>query len=67
MTFTSKTLRKAIVNRVLAGQPMPPLCPHARECGGCAFQDRAYADQVTAKAAVLRELYKSGGISVDGF
>ncbi|MFN3373311.1 MAG: 23S rRNA (uracil(1939)-C(5))-methyltransferase RlmD [Chloroflexus sp.] len=67
MTFTSKTLRKAIVDRALAGQPTPPSCPHARECGGCAFQDRAYADQVAAKAAVLRELYESGGISVDGF
>lgn len=67
MRFTSKTLRKAIVDWALAGQPTPPLCPHARECGGCAFQDRAYADQVAAKAAVLRELYASGGISVEGF
>ncbi|OAN45796.1 23S rRNA (uracil-5-)-methyltransferase RumA [Chloroflexus islandicus] len=67
MTLTSKTLRKAIVDRALAGQPTSPLCPHARECGGCAFQDRAYADQVAAKAAVLRELYASSGIRVDGF
>lgn len=67
MTLTSKTLRKAIVDRALAGQPTSPLCPHARECGGCAFQDRAYADQVAAKTTVLRELYASGGISVNGF
>lgn len=60
--FTAKTLRKAIVDRVLAGQPVTPLCPHARECGGCAFQDRTYADQVAAKTTILRMLYAEGGI-----
>ncbi|WP_298820846.1 class I SAM-dependent RNA methyltransferase [Chloroflexus sp.] len=63
--FTAKTLRKAIVDRAFIGQPVPPVCPHARDCGGCAFQDRAYPDQVAAKAAALRELYFAGGIPVD--
>ena len=61
-SFTVKTFHKSIINHALAGHPIEPRCPHTRECGGCAFQDRAYADQVAAKAAVLRELYAASGI-----
>ncbi len=63
--YTTKTLRKAIVDRVLAGQNMPAVCPHARDCGGCAFQDRIYTVQVAAKAEALRDLYAASGITVD--
>ncbi|GIV91070.1 MAG: 23S rRNA (uracil-5-)-methyltransferase RumA [Chloroflexus sp.] len=66
-TFTAKTLRKAVMARTLTGQMVAPHCPHVRECGGCAFQDRSYTDQVTAKTDVLRELYATGGIAVDEF
>lgn len=61
-SFTVKTFHKSIINHALAGHPIEPRCPHTRECGGCAFQDRAYADQVAAKVAVLRELYAASGI-----
>ncbi|MCX7860950.1 MAG: 23S rRNA (uracil(1939)-C(5))-methyltransferase RlmD [Chloroflexus sp.] len=67
ISLTAKGLRKAIVDRVLAGPITPPVCPHARECGGCAFQDRAYTDQVAAKASVLRDLYAANGFAVDEF
>ncbi|MCP4645384.1 MAG: class I SAM-dependent RNA methyltransferase, partial [bacterium] len=32
------------------------VCPHFGDCGGCAAQDVAYADQLVSKEAVLREL-----------
>ncbi|WP_322513485.1 23S rRNA (uracil(1939)-C(5))-methyltransferase RlmD [Chloroflexus sp.] len=67
ISLTAKGLRKAIVDSVLAGPVTPPACPHARECGGCAFQDRAYTDQVAAKASVLRDLYAANGFAVDEF
>lgn len=39
------------------GAEVEPRCPHARACGGCAFQERAYADQIVAKATVLNQLW----------
>ncbi len=46
-----------------AGTPVPPRCPHADQCGGCAFQDHDYADQVAAKATVLSELWQEPGLA----
>ncbi len=40
--------------------PMPkvdPLCPYFGICGGCASQDVAYADQVTAKQDAISEAF----------
>jgi 23S rRNA (uracil-5-)-methyltransferase RumA len=56
-TLTNKALKKHIVSGVQAGAPTEPRCPHAEMCGGCTFQDFAYADQVAAKRDILRELW----------
>ncbi|MCG8349782.1 MAG: RsmD family RNA methyltransferase [Chloroflexales bacterium] len=55
----SKDFRNTIVRAVLNDTRVAPRCPHANECGGCAFQDRAYAGQVAAKAAILNELWNT--------
>jgi 23S rRNA (uracil-5-)-methyltransferase RumA len=62
MTLTAKALRRQIIDTVRADEPVAPRCPHAPPagfCGGCTFQDRAYATQVAAKGAALRELWAS--------
>lgn len=39
-------------------------CPHFGECGGCQYQHIGYADQLTAKQAILSEqLTRLGGLS----
>lgn len=53
----SKEFRNLVAGLARAGQPAEPRCRHAVECGGCAFQDRQYADQVAAKGAALARLY----------
>jgi 23S rRNA (uracil-5-)-methyltransferase RumA len=55
----SKDFRNTIVRAVLNETTVDARCPHATECGGCAFQDRAYAGQVAAKAAILNELWNT--------
>jgi 23S rRNA (uracil-5-)-methyltransferase RumA len=60
MALTTKQLRQRVIEAVRAGAPIAPRCPHAPppgQCGGCTFQDRAYADQVAAKRAALRDLW----------
>ena len=39
------------------GGPDPSLCPHFGECGGCAFQDVPYEEQLVRKEAQLRTLF----------
>lgn len=58
--MNSKQFRTLIASAAQAGQPVAPRCPHAGpgECGGCAFQDRAYADQVAAKAQALNAIWE---------
>ncbi|MFV9504177.1 MAG: class I SAM-dependent RNA methyltransferase [Oscillochloridaceae bacterium umkhey_bin13] len=65
----SKEFRGLVANLVRQGAEAEPRCPHANECGGCAFQDRAYADQVAAKATALGQLYHGAGLinDVSGF
>lgn len=58
----SKEFRNLVVSLARAGQPAEPRCPHAVECGGCAFQDRRYEDQVAAKAEALGRLFGEAGI-----
>ncbi len=40
-----------------------PLCPHARACGGCKFQELSYTAQLSHKESLVREaLRRIGGI-----
>lgn len=57
----SKEFRSLVAGLARAGTPVEPRCPHAVECGGCAFQDRAYHDQVAAKRAALARLFGESG------
>jgi 23S rRNA (uracil1939-C5)-methyltransferase len=41
-------------------------CPHAARCGGCAYQELGYAEQLALKAAMLRECLARGGSSWEG-
>lgn len=65
----SKDFRQLVVNLARAGEPTTPRCPHAGECGGCAFQDRAYDEQIEAKRAALLRLFSEAGLlsEPDGF
>lgn len=54
----SKTFRQLIAAQVSDGTEVAPRCPHAGMCGGCSFQNRAYDAQVSAKAAVLNQLWQ---------
>ena len=47
-----------------AAHRVAPFCPHFGVCGGCHYQHLAYADQLAAKAAILREqLVRLGGLA----
>ncbi|HUR27735.1 MAG TPA: 23S rRNA (uracil(1939)-C(5))-methyltransferase RlmD [Planctomycetota bacterium] len=39
-------------------------CSHHGVCGGCTFQDLAYAAQLEAKANVAREILRGGGLEL---
>ena len=58
--LSNKLLKKFTIDHVLVTAPIEPRCPHAAECGGCAFQDRAYAAQLAVKAAALAEMWAAG-------
>lgn len=53
----SKDFRNLTTQIARSGAAIEPRCPHAQDCGGCAFQDRAYADQVAAKEQLLQQLW----------
>lgn len=55
--LTSKAFKNLVATTVQAQPAVAPHCPHVGQCGGCAFQDRAYADQVAAKQQVLQTLW----------
>ncbi|NJN17127.1 MAG: 23S rRNA (uracil(1939)-C(5))-methyltransferase RlmD [Oscillochloris sp.] len=55
----SKEFRNLVVSLARANEPVEPRCPHAEQCGGCAFQDRAYNAQIAAKTTALTRLFKS--------
>jgi 23S rRNA (uracil1939-C5)-methyltransferase len=59
--------REAELVRVLEPSPArrEPPCPHARECGGCTWQQVDYATQLAAKEQALRDqLARVGGFDV---
>jgi 23S rRNA (uracil-5-)-methyltransferase RumA len=57
----SKEFRNAILASARSGPEVPPVCQHADECGGCAFQNRDYNAQIAAKTAILRQIWNEGG------
>lgn len=57
----SKEFRNAILASARTGPEVPPVCQHADECGGCAFQTRDYSAQVAAKTTILRQIWAEGG------
>ncbi|RRR67779.1 MAG: class I SAM-dependent RNA methyltransferase [Candidatus Viridilinea halotolerans] len=60
----AKELRQLVTTLARQGAPVEPRCPHAGECGGCAFQDRTYSDQVAAKATALSRVFAAAGITL---
>lgn len=42
-----------------------PECPHFAECGGCAYQDIPYAEQLKAKQKYMESLLTQNGFSLD--
>ncbi|NWF80267.1 MAG: 23S rRNA (uracil(1939)-C(5))-methyltransferase RlmD [Chloroflexi bacterium] len=58
----AKAFRGLVSELVRAGAPVPARCRHASECGGCAFQDRAYPAQLAAKQQALAQLFSEAGI-----
>lgn len=53
----AKEFRRLVTDLARAGEAVPPRCRHASECGGCAFQDRAYPAQLAAKRAALERIF----------
>ena len=68
----AKAKRRLRYGRIVAFEARSPFrvepkCPHFGECGGCTFQNLAYAKQLEIKETyLLRTLQKIGGISLDG-
>lgn len=57
MITSNKQLKRHIVDAMRAAEPATPRCRHADECGGCAFQNRAYEAQVAVKRDALRAMW----------
>jgi 23S rRNA (uracil1939-C5)-methyltransferase len=43
----------------------PAPCPHAEACGGCAYQELGYEEQLTLKSAILAETLRRAGVPVE--
>jgi len=59
VTPTNKQFRNQIMQRTRTGTAVEPLCPHVQTCGGCAFQDRDYGDQIVAKSTALSQIWQA--------
>ena len=57
----SKEFRALISATIRQAEPAVPRCPYFEQCGGCAFQDRAYTGQLEAKQSTLRKLFAEAG------
>lgn len=55
--LSNKTLKRFVIDTVRQSEPIEPRCVHARECGGCAFQDRDYKAQLAVKAEALWQIW----------
>lgn len=60
--MTSKEFRALLGMLIRRGEPATPRCPHAKECGGCSFQDWHYREQVDSKRDALFTLFQQAGI-----
>lgn len=58
----SKDFKRLVGDLARAAEAVEPRCKHAVECGGCAFQDRAYVGQVAAKREALARLFAEAGV-----
>lgn len=58
----SKEFKQLVGNLARAAAAVEPRCKHAAECGGCAFQERAYTGQVAAKREALARLFAAAGL-----
>lgn len=58
----SKEFKRLVGDLARGAEAVEPRCKHAVECGGCAFQDRAYAGQVAAKGEALARLFAEAGV-----
>lgn len=66
MPLTNKAYKQLVNTAARSGQPVEPRCPHANDCGGCAFQQYRYADQIAAKAATLHNVWQEAGFAQTG-
>lgn len=57
----SKEFRRLVADLARNAPAAEPRCPHAEQCGGCAFQDRDYLAQVAAKQTALTQVYSAAG------
>jgi 23S rRNA (uracil1939-C5)-methyltransferase len=65
MVKDDKNLIRAMTTRVITPAPhaVEPFCPHFGTCGGCAWQDAAYAAQLGWKREiVIEQLKRLGGL-----
>ncbi len=63
----SKEFRQLVGELARAGAAVEPRCPHAKECGGCAFQDRDYESQVVAKGRAMARLFAEANVAEIGY
>ncbi|MCS6880645.1 MAG: 23S rRNA (uracil(1939)-C(5))-methyltransferase RlmD [Oscillochloridaceae bacterium] len=57
----AKEFRRLVTDLARSGEAVLPRCRHAVECGGCAFQDRAYSAQIAAKRTALGRVFTEVG------
>lgn len=59
---------EAVLEEVLTPAPgrRPSPCPYVPRCGGCAYQDLEYEDQLRAKEGILRESLARAGAPWEG-
>ncbi len=51
---------RGVIDEILEPSParIAPRCPHFGQCGGCSYQHMAYADQLEAKGAIVKDQLK---------
>jgi 23S rRNA (uracil1939-C5)-methyltransferase len=59
-----RALPESVLQGAAARRPSP--CPLFTRCGGCAYQDVGYEEQLRLKEAILRESLSRAGVRWDG-